>query len=439
MVDRAQDDVVAVVMAGGMGARLRPLTDARAKPAVNFAGIHRIIDFTLSNCINSDIRKIHVLTQYKSHPLSNHLKMGWNFLSRRLGQFIDEIPAQMQKGTNWYEGTADAIRQNLSFIAHESPRLVLILAGDHIYKMDYRLLRRFHEATGAAATISVVRVDAAQAAGRYGVVQLGDDGKVRGFDEKPTDPARIPGSNDCFASMGIYLFNFDVLEQVLSSDWADFGQDVFARLVEAGHPVYGFDFSTRNAIQEYQYITRGGQRLKVLSSRASDSDYWRDVGTIPAYWLASLDVVSTSPRFNLYGERWPIFTCPQFFPPAKFVHESPGRVGSAVNSIVSNGVIISGGTVRNSVLGPGLYVHSFALVENSVLLGGTISGGLVFETSVGRHARIRNAIIDKTTIIGEGVQLGYDRAADEARGLTTCDIEGSPDYIVVVPKGAVVS
>ncbi len=439
MGDRSPDDLVAVVMAGGVGARLRPLTDVRAKPAVNFAGIHRIVDFTLSNCINSGIRRIYVLTQYKSHSLSNHLKLGWDFLSRRLGQYIDEIPAQMQKGTKWYNGTADAIRQNMSFIEHDDPRTVLILPGDHIYKMDYRLLKRFHEANEAYATVAVARVDVDKAAGNYGVVELGHDGRLLSFDEKPAEPRPIEGTRQCYASMGIYLFKFEVLAEVLASDWDDFGHDIFGRLIDARQPVYGFDFSAKNAIQEYQYLTRAGQRLKVLSSRASDSDYWRDIGTVPGYWHASLDVVSTSPRFNLYGEKWPIFSCPQTFPPAKFVHEVPGRTGSAVNSIVSNGVIISGATVRNSVLGPGVYVHSYSLVENCVLLGGSYSGELLRETSIGRGCRLRNAIVDKRAMLAPGVELGYDREADKERGLTTYDIDGGRDYVVVVPRGAVIS
>ncbi len=426
------EDVLAMVMAGGAGERLRPLTDVRAKPAVPFGGIYRIIDFTLSNCINSGIRQVYVLTQYKSHSLSNHLKSGWNFLSRRLDQFIDEIPAQMQTGSRWYKGTADAIRQNISFIERACPRLVLVLAGDHVYKMNYSLMRRFHEEVKACLTLSVVRVPAAQARGAYGVVEVDRDGRVVGFQEKPQEPRTIPGTSDCYASMGVYLFGYETLRRSLANDFEDFGNAVIPAMVQANEPVYAFDFTTKNAVEDFQFSTRDGRRVKELVARGSDSDYWRDVGSLDQYWLANLDLVSASPRFNLYGEKWAFFNCPQHFPPAKFVHDSPGRTGMAVNSIVADGVIISGATVRNSVLSAGIYVHSYALVESSVLLGGSIKGGIITETSIGRGCKIRNAIVDKNARFAEGTSIGYDRAADEARGLRTQPLPNG-DYIVVVP------
>ncbi len=429
------DDVLAMVMAGGAGERLRPLTDVRAKPAVPFGGAYRIIDFTLSNCINSGIRQVYILTQYKSHSLSNHLKSGWNFISRRLDQFIDEIPAQMQRGKSWYSGTADAIRQNMSFIEETTPRLVLILSGDHIYKMDYRLMTRFHDDRQAALTVSVIRVPAEQARNNYGVLEVDDQGRIIGFEEKPANPKTIPGTTMCLASMGLYTFTREALQRALgANELDDFGKHIIPAMIKQGEPVYAFDFSTKNHIEDYEMVIKDGVRSRQLVERASDSDYWRDVGTLDSLWLANLDLVSAKPRFNLYGQRWAIFNCPLHFPPAKFVHEVPGRTGSAMNSIVSEGVIISGATVRNSVLGPGLYVHSFALIENSVLMGGSLRGGVITETSIGRKCKIRNAIIDKNAQLSEGTVIGYDRADDEKRGLRTQSIAGTTEYVVVVPK-----
>ncbi|HEY3445959.1 MAG TPA: sugar phosphate nucleotidyltransferase [Myxococcales bacterium] len=430
------EDLLAVVMAGGAGERLRPLTDVRAKPAVPFGGSYRIIDFALSNCINSGIRQVYVLTQYKSHSLSNHLKAGWNFLSRRLDQFIDEIPAQMQVGSSWYKGTADAIRQNMSFIERARPKQVLVLPGDHIYKMNYGVMLRFHDEAKACLSISVIRVPASQAKGNYGVLEVAEDGRVLSFEEKPQSPKLIPGTEDCYASMGVYIFNYETLRKSLANDLEDFGQAVIPAMVAAGEPVYAFDFTTKNVIEEYQFTTRDGRRVKELVPRASDSDYWRDVGSLDQYWLANLDLVAAAPRFNLYGERWAFFNCPLHFPPAKFVHESPGRTGQALNSIVADGNIISGALVRNSVLSAGIYIHSYALVENSVLMGGSIRGGIITETSIGRSCKIRNAIIDKNVRLEEGTVIGYDRSADERRGLKTQPLANG-DYIVVVPKDTV--
>ncbi len=428
-------DVLAVVMAGGMGERLRPLTDVRAKPAVPFGGIYRIIDFTLSNCINSGVRQIYVLTQYKSYSLSNHLGSGWDFLPRRLDQFVDEIPAQMQLGDAWYKGTADAIRQNVGFIRRTAPRLVLVLSGDHIYKMDYAAMCRFHDEKKAALTVSVVRVPAEVARGAYGVLEVDADYRIVGFEEKPARPKTLPGTDDCLASMGIYAFSTDVLRASLENDFEDFGKHVIPALVSSGQAVYAYDFTTLNTLSDFEYTSRDGYRAKHMVQRSSDSDYWRDVGTLDSLWSANLDLVATSPRFNLYGERWPIFNCPQHFPPAKFVHEMPGRVGQALNSVVSDGVIVSGGTVRHSVVGPGTHINSFALVESSVLMGGDLHGGLVKETSIGRACRVRNAIVDKSVTLSEGTVIGYDRAEDELRGLKTQTIAGTDDYVVVVGKG----
>ncbi len=429
-----QRDTLAVVMAGGMGERLKPLTDVRAKPSVPFGAIYRIIDFTLSNCINSNVRQVYVLTQYKSYSLSNHLRRGWNFLSRRLGQFIDEIPAQMQVGNRWYKGTADAIRQNLGFIQQGTPRLVLILSGDHVYKMDYRLMRTVHDARKACLTVSAIRVPAAAARGQYGVLEVDARGRVVGFAEKPEQPKTIDGTDECYASMGIYLFDYRALTRRLDNDFADFGKEVIPAMVTDGEPVYAFDFTADNRIEEYIYTARDGDRVRELTPRSKDSGYWRDVGTLASYWRANLDLVAVDPMFNLYGENWPFFNTPYHLPPAKFVHETADRVGTAINSIIADRVIVSGAKIRSSVLGPGIYVHSYALIENSVLMGGGMENGVMTETTIGRGARIRNAIIDKQVRIPEGVLLGYDRDVDESRGLVTEDVPGSDDYIVVIPK-----
>ena len=428
------EDTLAFVMAGGQGERLRPLTDVRAKPAVPFGGIFRIIDFTLSNCVNSGLRRIYVLTQYKSYSLSNHLKAGWNLFSPRLDQFIDEVPAQQQLGSSWYKGTADAIRQNANFIELKGPRLVFVLSGDHVYKMDYRLLRTYHEERDACLTVACVRVPAEEARGNFGVMEVDVDGRIVGFEEKPQEPKTIPGTTDCLASMGIYLFDARCLTKALDNDLLDFGKDVIPALLRQGTRVFAYDFTERNTIPEWEFTKHEGVRRKELVARASDSDYWRDVGTLEQYWLANLDLVQPKPRFNVYGEHFPLFAAAGHFPPAKFVHEIPGRTGVAVNSIVTDGVIVSGATVRESVLGSGVYVHSWAMIEKSVLLGGALRGGVHTETSIGRRCRVKNAIIDKNVRLSENVSIGYDRAEDERRGLRTVPITGSAEHIVVVPK-----
>jgi len=426
---------LAVVMAGGMGERLRPLTEVRAKPAVPFGAIYRIIDFTLSNCINSDLRQILVLTQYKSHSLSRHLELGFNFLSPRLDEFIEVVPAQMQLGNHWYNGTADALRQNLGFIDSVAPDLVLVLAGDHVYKMDYRLLQAFHRERGASMTISLIRMPAELAAGQFGVMEVDGEGRIIGFEEKPAKPRCLPGTSDCLASMGIYVFDNRSLHAWLDNDHLDFGRDVIPAMVEAGEPVYGFDFSGQNRIEDVEVKAGGDSRHKTLRP-IENAGYWRDVGTLDAFWQANLDLIAVHPPFSLYGERWPIFRSPTFFPPAKFVHEDAFRTGMAVRSIVAEGVIISGGLVRASVVGAGTFVQSYALVESSVIFGGTGTREHVVETSIGRHCKIRNAIIDRHVTLRQGTVLGYDRAEDEARGLKTVDLPGG-GYVVAVGRDMV--
>jgi glucose-1-phosphate adenylyltransferase len=428
--------ILAVVMAGGMGERLRPLTEIRTKPAVPFGAIYRIIDFTLSNCINSDVRQILVLTQYKSHSLSRHLTQGFSFLSPRLDEFIEEVPAQMQSGNHWYKGTADAIRQNLHFIDSVSADHVLILAGDHIYKMDYRLLHKFHDDHEARLTVSVIRVPAAEAAGQFGVLEVDGRGRIIGFEEKPEHPKCIPGTTDCLASMGIYMFENQALHHWLDNDLLDFGKDVIPGMVAADEPVYAFDFSALNQIEDYIVESTKDQRVKRLCL-TEDAGYWRDVGTLDSFWQANLDLVAVKPAFSLYGERWPIFRAPTFFPPAKFVHEEEHRTGMAVRSIVAEGVVISGGLVRNSVVGAGTFIQSYALVESSVIFGGEVHRELVLETSIGRHCKIRNAILDRHVTLREGTVIGYDRRDDERRGLKTANIAGTDGYVVAVARDTV--
>ena len=427
---------LAVVMAGGMGERLRPLTDVRAKPAVPFGAIFRIIDFTLSNCINSDIRQILVLTQYKSHSLARHLKGGFSFLSLRLDEFIEEIPAQMQLGNQWYKGTADAIRQNLAYIDSIAADNLLILAGDHIYKMDYRLLRQFHEEREAALTVSVIRVPSSVAAGQYGVLEVDTDGRIVGFEEKPREPKCLPGTDECLASMGIYIFENSSLHRWLDNELLDFGKDVIPAMVRAGERVYAFDFSTRNRIEDFVIVRTGDRWAKELRV-LEDGGYWRDVGTLDSYWQANIDLVSVKPPFSLYGERWPFFRSPTFFPPAKFVHEEDGRTGMAVRSLVAEGVIISGSVVRASVLSAGTIVHSHAVVEQSVLFGGQLYKERMLETSIGEHCRVRNAIVDRHVTLRDGTVIGYDREEDEARGLKTVAIPGTDQHVVVVARDTV--
>ena len=427
---------LAIIMAGGMGERLRPLTDVRAKPAVPFGAIFRIIDFSLSNCVNSDIRQILVLTQYKSHSLSRHLTTGFNFLSPRLDEFIEEIPAQMQLGNQWYKGTADAIRQNLTYINSIAADNLLILAGDHIYKMDYRILRQFHDERGAALTVSVIRVPASVAAGQYGVLEVDEQGRIVGFEEKPKEPKCIPGTTDCLASMGIYIFENGALHKWLDNELLDFGKDVIPAMVKAGEPVYAFDFSALNVIMDFVVIHQGDRWVKELRP-TEDAGYWRDVGTLDSLWQANIDLVNVKPPFSLYGERWPVFRSPTFFPPAKFVHEEDGRTGMALRSLVAEGVIVSGGIVRTSVLGGGTIIHSHAIVETSVLFGGQMYKDRVLETSIGRDCKVRNAIIDRNVLLQEGTVIGYNRTEDDARGLKTITIAGTDDYVVAVGRGTV--
>jgi glucose-1-phosphate adenylyltransferase len=400
-------DLVAVILAGGEGRRLSPLTRDRAKPAVPFAGQYRIIDFSLSNCLNSHIRRIIVLTQYKSSSASRHLAAGWSIFNPELGEFIYEIPPQMRVGEKWYQGTADAIYQNLYSLELIKPKYILVLAGDHVYKMDYGRMLEFHRQKQALLTISAITVDKREASG-FGVIEVDRDQRVTGFEEKPAAPRTIPGRPDkCYASMGIYIFDFERLKELLEADAADpasshdFGKDIIPALYPAER-VYAYPFG-------YDKKTR-------------DAAYWRDVGTIDAFWEANIHLAGVDPDFNLYDNDWPIRTYQPQMPPAKFVfaNEKENRVGRALDSLVCNGVIISGGLAQDSVLSPGVRINSFARVEQSILM---------HKVEIGRRCRIRKAIIDKEVHIPPDTDIGYDPVADRERFFVS---EGG---VVVVAKG----
>jgi glucose-1-phosphate adenylyltransferase len=394
--------VLAIILAGGRGERLYPLTRDRAKPAVPFGGIYRIIDFTLSNCINSGIRHIYALTQYKSISLHRHIQLGWSTLSAPLGEFIEVIPAQQRIDEQWYQGTADAIYQNIYTLQEERPDLILILSGDHIYKMDYRKMIAFHLEKKADLTVATVRMDRTLSR-EFGVIEVDGDWRIGGFQEKPEEPRTLPGDpQGILASMGVYVFNIETLvrrliEDARSDSSHDFGKDIIPSMIQKDR-VFAFDF-------------REGDQ--------GETGYWRDVGTIDAYFEANMDLVSLMPQLNLYDPQWPILTYQPPYPPAKTVHAEEGRTGTVINSIISNGCIISGGSVKRSIFSPRVRVHSYVDIEDAILLDGV---------DVGRHAMIRRAIIDKDVQIPEGIKIGYNLEEDAKR--FTVNQSG----IVVVPK-----
>ena len=383
-------DVVAILLAGGAGERLYPLTRERAKPAVPFGGPYRIVDFTLSNCINSGLRKIFIATQYKAQSLNRHVRMGWNVVNRELGEFIEIHSPQKRMGEHWYLGTADAVWQNLYAIEREKPRWAIVLAGDHIYKMDYGRMLDVHIARGARLTLGAIEVPL-EDAGRYGVLEVDADSRVLGFREKPELAPEAPWSpGRCLASMGIYIFDSELLLSALqkdaeSSSSHDFGRDVVPRLVAGGERVHAHLFWDENK---------------------KESQYWRDVGTLDAYFEASMDLVRVDPVFNLYDPAWPLRTYQPQLPPAKFVFDEDGRRGVATQSIVSSGCIVSGSEVRRSILCPGVRVHSFCQVEDSILFP---------HATVNRHARVRHAIIDRGVELPAGARVGYDPVEDRKR------------------------
>ncbi|QDV66426.1 Glucose-1-phosphate adenylyltransferase [Rosistilla carotiformis] len=408
MIGKMQN-TLAVILAGGRGSRLEPLTRDRAKPAVPFGGLYRIIDFVLSNCLNSGMRQLLLLTQYKAQSLDRHINLGWRpYFCRELGEFIDVVPPQQRIDDQWYQGTADAVYQNIYAIERERPDYVVVLAGDHIYKMNYESMVDFHIQTKADLTIGALQVDR-ESAKQFGVMQINEDNRVIGFQEKPEHPQTMPGDDQhCLASMGIYVFSarflFEELcrDATLSGSRHDFGNDIIPSVI-GDHRVFAFPFRDEN--------------------RKRDA-YWRDVGTLDAYFEANMDLITVDPQLNLYDNDWPIRTYQPNMPPPKFVFGSEGdmdRRGEALDSIVCQGSICSGGHVRRSILSPGVRVNSYADVEDSIVFEGV---------EVGRRAKIRRAIIDKGVVIPPETTIGHDVEADRARGFMITD-----SGIVVIARG----
>ena len=390
---------IALVLAGGRGSRLQALTDRRAKPAVYFGGKFRIVDFALSNCLNSGVRRIGVVTQYKSHSLLRHLQRGWSFLRSEFNEFIDLLPAQQRiDESSWYQGTADAVFQNLDILHSHRPKYILILAGDHIYKMDYANLIADHVARGARCTVGCIEVPLAEASA-FGVMAIDEQRRIVSFDEKPPHPIPMPGRNDhALASMGIYVFDADYLYAALKTDAGvegssrDFGKDLIPAIVARGEAV-AHPFS-----------------LSCVKSSPQAPAYWRDVGTIDAYWAANLDLTRTVPDLDMYDRDWPIWTYQEQLPPAKFVFDDDFRRGMAVDSLVSGGCIISGTLVRRSVLFSKVRLHSYSQIEESVLLP---------QVEVGQHCHLRKVVLDKGCHIPDRMTIGLDPAEDARRFFRT--------------------
>ncbi len=387
-------NTLAMVLAGGRGSRLHQLTEWRAKPSVPFAGKFRIIDFTLSNCVNSGIRHIGVCTQYRAQSLIRHLQRGWSFLDGRFGEFIELLPAQQRAGSEWYQGTADAVRQNLDLVRRFDFRHVLVLAGDQVYKMDYGKLLADHVAKSARMTIACIDVPLREAPA-LGVVRADESGRVLGFEEKPASPPPIVGQPDrVLASMGVYAFDAAFLDDELVRDAADtssghdFGRDIIPRLVAAGEPVFVHRFADS------------------CVNVSAEGPYWRDVGTVDGYWEANLDLTHVVPQLNLYDRDWPIWTWQEHMPPAKFVFDADNRRGSAVDSLVSGGCIVSGSTIRRSLLFTSVHVHSFCTIEDAVILP---------EVDVGRRSVVKRAVVDAGCRLPEGFTVGVDPIEDRRR------------------------
>ena len=384
----------AMILAGGRGSRLHQLTDWRAKPAVPFGGKFRIIDFVLSNCVNSGIRRIGVATQYKSHSLLQHIQRGWSFLNGKFGEFIDVLPAQQWMQESWYTGTADAVFQNLDILRNTDPEYVLILAGDHVYKMDYGKLMAFHVEKNADMTVACIEVPVSDAKA-FGVMGINSESRVISFTEKPASPSSIPGKPElALASMGIYVFNTKFLCEQLIRDADDpksshdFGKDIIPHLMTAGYRVFAQSFEDSCVRDE------GG------------NSYWRDVGTIDSYWEGNMELTKVIPDLNMYDREWPIWTYQEQLPPAKFVFDEDDRRGMAVDSLVSGGCIISGASVSRSLLYSNVKVHSYSSVEDSVLLP---------NVEVGRNVKLRRVVVDKDCLIPDGFVIGYDRETDAER------------------------
>ena len=386
---------IALVLAGGRGSRLKQLTDRRAKPAVYFGGKFRIVDFALSNCVNSGIRRIGVITQYKSHSLLRHLQRGWSFLRAELNEMVDLLPAQQRVDEeHWYRGTADAIYQNIDIIQSSNPEYVVILAGDHVYKMDYSLMLQDHVLSGAGCTVGCIEVPRAEASA-FGVMAVDENRKIVEFVEKPADPPPMPGNDAVsLASMGIYIFNAKYLYDLLDADIAnpgsshDFGKDVIPRVVQEGRAI-AHPFS-----------------MSCVSSTPDAIPYWRDVGTIDAFWEANLDLASVTPELDIYDTNWPIWTSQRQLPPAKFVQDADGKHGQAINTMVSGGCIVSGSVVSNSVLFSSVRVHSYCVIDQAVLLP---------DVTIGRGCRLSKVVVDRRCVLPDGLVIGEDPALDAAR------------------------
>jgi len=388
---------IALVLAGGRGSRLRDLTNVRAKPAVHFGGKFRIIDFALSNCLNSGIRRMGVITQYKSHSLLRHLQRGWSFLRNEMNEFLDLLPAQQRVDEeHWYQGTADAVFQNLDIIRTNArpPEYILILAGDHVYKMDYLVMLADHVASGRGVTVGCIEVPRNEA-NAFGVMAIDEQRHITAFVEKPSDPPAMPGNADMsLASMGIYVFTADYLYRLLEDDAKnpasshDFGKDLIPR-----------------AVAEQQALAHPFS-MSAIATPPFSGPYWRDVGTVDAYWAANLDLASTTPALNMYDKEWPIWTYQEQLPPAKFVHDQDGRRGEAINSLVSAGCIVSGSMVRDSVLFSNVLVRSYCAIDQAVVLP---------DVQINRHCRLSKVVVDRGCRIPEGLVIGEDPELDAQR------------------------
>ncbi|GHT25555.1 glucose-1-phosphate adenylyltransferase [Planctomycetales bacterium] len=391
-------NVLAVILAGGRGSRLEPLTRDRAKPAVPFGGAYRIIDFTLSNCYNSGLRRILLLTQYKAMSLDRHISIGWDrYFCRETGEYADVVPPQQYVDENWYLGTADAVYQNIFAILNEKPEYIIVLGGDHIYKMDYGKMLDFHIQNKADATVAAIPVSPKEASGQFGVMEVDKTFRIVGFEEKPKCPKLIPGLTDrCLGSMGIYVFNADFLYDELRKDAADknskhdFGSNIIPSVIN-DRRIFGFSFMDENKKTEA---------------------YWRDVGTLDAFYQTNMDLVKVDPHLNLYDEEWPVYTFHPNLPPPKFVFASQLRTGLALDSIVCPGSIVSGGFVSNSIIGYCCRINSFSSVESSILFS---------NVNIGRGCRIRNAIIDKDVSVPAEETIGFDHNRDRQRGFTVTE------------------
>lgn len=407
--ESALQNTLVMLLAGGQGERLYPLTRDRAKPSVPFGGVYRIIDFALSNCINSGLRRILVLTQYKSFSLQRHIQSTWELFNPVMGEYIDVIPPQQRNVKRWYQGTADAIFQNIYLLEQEKPAYIVVLSGDHIYKMDYAKMLQFHLDNQADLTISCTKVPREEAF-RFGIAGTDANQRITNFVEKPANPPGIPGDEaNSYSSMGVYIFSTEklvrrVIEDVKTETEHDFGKNIIPRMVEDGDRVFAYEFQDENR----STATKPGEV------------YWRDIGTVQSYYDANMDLVSVAPQFNLYDETWPVHRRPQPGPTARIISHGGDRVPRVIDSLLSTGAIISGARVERSIIGPRSFLHSWASVEDSILFD---------DVEIGRHCRIRRAIIDKHVKIPAHTQIGYDAAAD-ARRFTV-----SPEGIVVVPKG----